>query len=74
VNGPHKPASAGPDIHERIRIEAAKVRALPGGDFSNAERWPALAALIAAASDCVEAATPAFVESDKKCVRTAAHT
>jgi hypothetical protein len=58
----NKTADAGPDVHERIRIEAAEVRALDTGDFSEIESRPAIAALLMAAMDRVEASIPAFID------------
>jgi len=54
--------SAGPDVHERIRIEADEVRALNTGDYSDIESRPALAALLAAAMDRIEGSIPAFID------------
>ena len=55
-------ASAIPDVHERIRIEADKVRGLDAGGASAIESHPALAGLMAAAMDRIEASIPAFID------------
>jgi hypothetical protein len=54
--------SAVPDVHERIRIEADEVRKLNSGDYSDIESRPALAALLAATMDRIEASIPAFID------------